>query len=147
MRDAGTMTISLRLCPPGMEEGTQQEFTVPLEGEARLPQDKVTAWVEENQGKHICTCGCGREIKVIRRYYWRGIPEFHPACRHKGMQRKRAILAKGFYTGMQAAKKLGIGRTTLNRWIKKGTLHPPAKSTSGMLLFSKDAIDRYAPSI
>ena len=60
------------------------------------------------------------------------------------MQRKRAELAKDYYTGMQAAEKLGIGRTTLGRWLKKGKLPKPKKSISGMLLFDPKAINRLA---
>ena len=57
------------------------------------------------------------------------------------MQRMRAGLAKGYYTGTQAAEKLGIGRTTLGRWLKKGKLPKPKKSISGMLLFDQKAIN------
>ena len=60
------------------------------------------------------------------------------------MQRKRADLAEGYYTGQQAAEKLGISRTTLNRWIKCGKVPRPAKSISGMLLFERRAIEQIA---
>lgn len=50
------------------------------------------------------------------------------------MQRKRARLADGYYTGKQAAEALGIDRTTPDRWIRQGKRPRPAKSISGMLL-------------
>ena len=46
--------------------------------------------------------------------------------------------------GQQAADRLGIVRTTLNRWISKGSLPKPRKSISGMLLFEREEIDRAA---
>ena len=144
LRDASTLVVSLRLQPPGSEADQTAEYAVPLEGEARLPSDKITVWVNENQDKHKCKCGCGRTIRIIRQHYWRGIPEFHSDCRHKGMIRKRAELASGYYTGRQAADRLGIGRTTLNRWITKGKVPKPKKSISGMLLFSRKEIDLIA---
>ena len=141
MQDEKTIVISLKLRPPGADGDLNGRYVVPLKGAARLPMDRITAWVEENQDKHKCKCGCGKTIKVVRGHYWRGIPEFHSSCRHKGMQRKRAELAKGYYTGTQAAEKLGIGRTTLGRWLGKGKLPQPKKSISGMLLFDQGLID------
>ena len=137
----GVLLVSLRLRPPGAEAEQAAEYAVPLEGEARLKADEITQWVEDNQSKHKCKCGCGRTIKVIRRHYWRGVPDFHADCRHKGMQRRRQQLAEGYYTGKQVAEVLGIGRTTLNRWVKAGKLPKPVKSISGMLLFDHKGID------
>ena len=37
------------------------------------------------------------------------------------------------------AKKLGIGTTTLGRWIRSRKLPKPEKSISGMLLFDRSA--------
>jgi len=144
MQDASTLVVSLRLRPPGSEAEQAAEYAVALEGEARLKADTITQWVDDNQGKHKCKCGCGRTVEVIRRHYWRGVPQFHADCRHKGMQRKRAELAKGYYSGQQAAERLGIGRTTLGRWIRAGKLPKPTKSISGMLLFGRTIADRTA---
>lgn len=141
MQDSQTFVISLKLKPPGGETDLQSKYLVPLKGEARLPMDKTTAWVEENQDKHKCKCGCGKVISIRRGMYWTGIPQYHGDCRHKGMQRKRSELAEGYYTGTQAAERLGISRTTLGRWLKKGKLPKPEKSISGMLLFNQKDID------
>ena len=43
--------------------------------------------------------------------------------------------------GKEAAERLGISRTTLNRWVKAGKLPKPVKSISGMLLFGRASID------
>jgi len=45
--------------------------------------------------------------------------------------------------GAQAAARLGVGRTTLNRWIKRGRV-TPAELRHGVLLFDKEAIDHLA---
>lgn len=141
--DAGTLRISLRLRPPGADGEQGDEFAVELDGDARLPADRITAWIEEHRATAPqCACGCGQPVEVRRRHYWMGVPEFRSECRHKGMSRKRANLADGFYTGQQAADRLGIGRTSLGRWLRAGRLPRPAKSISGMLLFDRGAIDR-----
>ena len=106
--------------------------------------NRITTCNEENQNKHKCKCGCGKFVNVMRLHYWKGLPEFHSSYRRKAMGRKRAKLAEGYYTGAQAADKLGIGRTTLGRWLRKGKLPKPTKSISGMFLFDRKAIDRLA---
>ena len=35
----------------------------------------ITEWVNKNQNKHLCNCGCGNYIKMERRYYHTGIPK------------------------------------------------------------------------
>ena len=136
--DDSTIILKMGLLLPN------QEFIVPIEQEAYLPTDKITAWMVKNQGQHTCSCGCNQTIKIIRKHYWSGVPDLHSTCGHKGMQRKRQSPAKGYYNGQQAADALGIGRTTLNRWIAKGKAPKPCKSISGTLLFSKKAIDKLA---
>jgi len=57
------------------------------------------------------------------------------------MQSKRAALVGDKYlNGTQLAKRLGIGMTTLSRWVKAGKLPKPEKSISRMLLFDREAI-------
>jgi len=56
------------------------------------------------------------------------------------MQGKRAALIGDKYlNGTQLAKRLGIGLTTLRRWVKAGELPKPTRSISGMLLFDRTA--------
>lgn len=38
----------------------------------------VDRWVEENQGKHVCACGCGGTIAVVPRHHATGIPTYLP---------------------------------------------------------------------
>jgi excisionase family DNA binding protein len=144
MVDEKTISISLALKAPGVGTDADEEFKVPLEGEAVLPADRVTEWAKR-QRKHYCICGCGKEIPVTRRHFWHGIPEYHADCRHKAMQAKRAeVTGEHYYNGQQAADRLGIGRTTLNRWIRKGKIPGPVKKVSGTLLFDKSAISLIA---
>lgn len=37
---------------------------------------EIDEWIEENQGKHFCLCGCGSEIKILREHYSAGIPRY-----------------------------------------------------------------------
>lgn len=34
------------------------------------------AWLEENQGKHSCKCGCGKVLKLTWHHFYRGVPSF-----------------------------------------------------------------------
>ena len=57
------------------------------------------------------------------------------------MEGKRAsITGRKYVNGAQLARKLGISRSTLGRWVKAGKLPKPKKSISGMLLFDRNAI-------
>ncbi|MCX5671070.1 MAG: MerR family transcriptional regulator [Planctomycetota bacterium] len=60
------------------------------------------------------------------------------ACR---TSRRRSRATK-YINGTQLAKQLGIGASTLCRWVKAGKLPKPERSISGMLLFDRAAIDR-----
>jgi len=61
------------------------------------------------------------------------------------MQNKRAsITGDKYVNGAQLARKLGIGASTLSRWVKAGKLPKPEKSISGMLLFGRAAVSRLA---
>jgi excisionase family DNA binding protein len=143
MRDAQTLVIRLALRPPGADGEAAREHAVRLEGDARMPLDRITAWVEENQCRHLCK-ECGKVIRVERRHYWRGIPRYHHGCCLRDVLKARMAPAEGYYTGEQAARRLGIGRTTLNRWLKKGKAPRPAKVLRNMLLFERKAIDHLA---
>jgi predicted DNA-binding transcriptional regulator AlpA len=41
--------------------------------------------------------------------------------------------------GTELARQVGIGRSTLGRWVKPGKLPKPTKSISGMLMFGRGA--------
>ena len=63
------------------------------------------------------------------------------ACRAHGIQNKRAsVTGDKYINGAQLARNLGIGRTTLGRWVKAGKLPKPKKGISGMMLFERARI-------
>jgi len=136
--DGQTVKISMTLLPAGPADQPVKVETVA----AISTEDKVSAWVrQENAKGRTCACGCGRRIEVKRRHHSCGVPEFHSDCRHKAMQAKRASITGGKYiNGTQLARTLGIGRSTLTRWIKEGKLPKPKKSISGMLLFKQSEV-------
>ena len=37
---------------------------------------EIAKWIEENQGKHFCHCGCGGIIIIQSHHYKRGIPKY-----------------------------------------------------------------------
>lgn len=45
---------------------------------------RMARWVEENQGRHFCSCGCGEPIVIIRHHHVRGIPRFKKGHMHRG---------------------------------------------------------------
>jgi hypothetical protein len=47
--------------------------------------ETISKWVKENQGVHLCQCGCGTTILILRRHYHRGIPKtlYEHRCSHK----------------------------------------------------------------
>ena len=133
MVDERTVSIGISLLSPDpTAEPVELRATVVIPTGSR-----IDAWVQEQSAlAPVCACGCGRHLEVQRRHYWRGVPSYHYACRSSGMRSKRASLtADGYINGTELAKRLGIGRTTLNRWIAAGRLPRPDKGISGMLLF------------
>jgi len=142
VKDKSHLTIRLRLVPPGTAGDTNvAEFAVEIQGDARMKADKITEWMREQEGKHRCTCGCDKVLPIRRKHFWMGIPTFHDHCRHQGMSHKRWELAKGLYNGSHVARLLGIGRTSLGRWLAAGKLPKPKRSISNMLLFDPAEID------
>jgi len=140
MLDGQRMAIAMTLLPP---EATGKP--VKLDTVAVIESgNEVDAWLKEQKAKNLtCTCGCGRQLEVKRRHYWRGLPEYHSHCRHKAMQAKRAsVTGEKYINGAQLAKQLGIGASTLSRWVKAGKLPKPKKSISGMMLFDREVIDQ-----
>jgi hypothetical protein len=43
---------------------------------ARSLSAEMVAWVQANQGRHACACGCGGLIPVSHWHRWRGVPSF-----------------------------------------------------------------------
>ena len=140
MLDGQSIKIAMTLAPPGTaSEPLKVETVATVSSNSR-----IDLWLKEEKAKgRTCACGCGRRIEVKRRHCWRGIPKFHGDCRHKAMQAKRAsVTGDKYINGTQLAKQLGIGASTLSRWVKAGKLPKPKRSISGMLLFERAATDR-----
>lgn len=45
---------------------------------------RMAAWIKENEGKHICKCGCGQPVKIQREHHSRGIPTFFRGHSRRG---------------------------------------------------------------
>ena len=63
------LTVSLAIKSPG----TIDTETVAAKVVVPFPRDRYKAWVDEQQGQHLCS-ECGKPIRVRRRHYWLGIP-------------------------------------------------------------------------
>ena len=50
-------------------------------------KSEIDEWVKENTNKHLCKCGCGEFIKIERRFYYKGIPEYIHNHHVKEMER------------------------------------------------------------
>lgn len=110
---------------------------------ARIPSDRISEWVAENQGTRVCP-ECGQGVPVRRHHYWRGLPTHHHACWVRVLAYRRKRPGAGYYTGQQAADRLGIGRTTLGRWLARKKIPPPVATEGAVLLFDRAAIDAAA---
>jgi 5-methylcytosine-specific restriction endonuclease McrA len=40
----------------------------------------IEDWVKNEQGRHLCECGCGQAIRIWPSYRWEGIPRFRREC-------------------------------------------------------------------
>lgn len=143
--DSETMIIRLGFRPPGVGIEDSVEHAVHLETEAPFPAGKIDAWLERHQSKLKCKL-CGKPIPVKRHHYWQGLPTTHRKCSLAETSRRRANPANGYVNGEQAATILGIGRTTLGRWIKRGKVQPVRKQ-HGVWLFKKVEIERLAAKL
>jgi site-specific DNA recombinase len=97
----------------------EQSVSHVLSRELALPdRDTSERWAERENasGTHRCQCGCGKLIHVIPVHRTKGIPKFLPAHHRMFMTGFVADLnANGLLTIAQAAKRLGMGETTLRR--------------------------------
>lgn len=57
---------------------------------ARL--DSIQQWVDENQGKHFCHCGCGQAIHINRNHRSNGIREYIKGHANRTRQPKNGYL-------------------------------------------------------
>lgn len=141
--DAETMRITLVLHPPGSDRNTTAEFSVPVDTEVPLPKGVIDAWIDEHKGQLKCGI-CGAPIPILRRHYWVGLPTYHHKCWASQLTRRRTNPNPLRYVnGRQAAEMLGISRTQLGRWIKRGVV-TPVERRSNVLLFDKKTVETLA---
>lgn len=92
-----------------------------------VPRQTVEEWVIEQQGKHICACGCGEaiEIKPQHKAPTKGIPKFIQGHHRMNMTEfVQQMNAKGLLTVSQAAAEVGVSENTLRRAEAKGWITP-----------------------
>jgi predicted DNA-binding transcriptional regulator AlpA len=136
-----SLSISLAIKSPG----TMNAETVSVSATVAMPKNKITVWLEEQKGKHVCTV-CHKPVTVERRHFWRGVPKFHRKCwASTALIAKRLDAAGNMLTGGELARRLGVGRTTIGRWLKSGKLPPPDRRTAKLLLWHPSVIDRLKP--
>jgi hypothetical protein len=94
-------------------------------------------WLRENQGKHVCQCGCGQPIRLEARHYWRGAPRHvHGHQNFRGHRRVLQLRQAGYLTTSEAARALGIGVTTLLR--REGGAYPFPERIGGIRVYRRE---------
>lgn len=129
-----TLAITMQVRAGGAKQAVQGR--VGVEGNVVFaPHHSSDQWVIENEGKHFCE-HCGKVIKTRREWFWMGVPKFHQRChsRHLIARRLGPIHEAGLITASDLARKCGVGRTTIGRWIASGKL-PKPKRVNGALCF------------
>ncbi len=112
---------------------------------SRLPLESLAPslrWLQENQGKHRCQCGCGEGIRLQRRHFWRGVPRYvHGHHNRRGHWRVRQMKEVGYLTTSDVARALGIGVTTLRR--REGTIYPQAARIGGIRVYREADVELF----
>ncbi len=95
-------------------------------------RDSLDEWVEREQGKHFCACGCGEAIKILPSHHApskRGIPRYIHTHNVSPMEEIVAgIAAEGLMTSGMAVEALGIGTTSWYRYIARGLISGEART-------------------
>jgi site-specific DNA recombinase len=110
-----------------IQDGESPRVTWSVQITVGAPTQTVDEWVEENQGKHICACGCGEaiEIKPIHRAPTKGIPKFkHTHHRTNMTSFVESMNTEGLLTVAQAAAEVGVSTNTMRRAESKGWVTP-----------------------
>jgi len=95
------------------------------------PRESLEEWVADQQGKHICGCGCGGaiEIKPQHRAPSKGIPKFIQGHHRMNMTAfVEARNAEGLLTISQAAAEIGCSQTTMRRAEQRGWVTPERRA-------------------
>ena len=108
-----------------------------------FPTDTITAWLKAEQAAgHSCE-QCGKPVAVRRVHYWRGVPKIHHRCVGKVLAAKRRKAVGKDYTAGDVCKRLGIGRSTVGRWVASGKL-TPIRYEGKVLVFAKADVENLA---
>jgi hypothetical protein len=72
---------------------------------------RVVAWVNANQGQHLCGCGCGEAVPVKPWHCWRGIPK----CVHGHNLNAHRPVAERFWRYVEKTDGCWLWTGCLNR--------------------------------
>lgn len=94
-------------------------------------------WVAQEQGRHLCACGCGRAIRLTVEMHTRGVPSYvrghHPK---RATAEAAALAAAGLCSLAEAAAQLGMGETTLARAVARGVVPAPGRGWGRVRTFA-----------
>lgn len=96
-------------------------------------------WLDENQGKHRCQCGCGELVRLQARHFWRGAPRYLHGHQNGRGWRVFQLRQAGYLTVSDVATALGIGTTTLRR--REGTIYPRAARIDGIRVYHEADVE------
>lgn len=80
----------------------------------------LQSWITRQQGQHICHCGCGEPIKILKEHHSRGIPRFING--HSARVNNQQC-GKGYKLGKSTFKKVSETYQPKEgeRWAEKKT--------------------------
>ena len=104
---------------------------------------KVREWVEQQQGKHICQCGCGQPITIIEHHWYVGIPRFflrHRLPKEQTWKDKADLWARQeqgkHFCGCGCGRPLVIKRQHMYQGLPTYVMgHPPHKGNTKELFW------------
>jgi hypothetical protein len=96
-------------------------------------------WLQENQGKQRCQCGCGEPIR-LQPHHYRRVPRYvHGHQNRRGHWWVLQLKQAGYLTTSDVARALGIGVTTLRR--REGTIYPQAARIGGIRVYHEADVE------
>jgi hypothetical protein len=110
---------------------------------SRISLESLTSaslrWLQANQEKHRCQCGCGEVLRLQSRHYWRPPRYLHGHHRFRGHWQVLQLREAGYLTVSEVARAIGIGTTTLRR--REGTVYPRPARVSGIRVYREADIE------
>lgn len=132
--DAYTVRLTLDLdparlggAPVVMSARVRSRVPLVIDADAGARAPTSDEWAADEQGKHLCGCGCGQLIVVtpLHMAESKGIPTFILGHHRMNMTAfVEGVNAEGFLTVAQAASSLGVSETTLRRIEERGLIQP-----------------------